>query len=94
MAKEFNPKKFSWVKDVILISGGYGKNTVVAIRGEPVMTVKIKMIAKSGTFACDELALVEPTHDALMDKIYEKALFEKERQDYLAANPHIGLFDW
>jgi hypothetical protein len=94
MAKEFNPKKFSWVKDVILISGGYGKNTVVAIRGEPIMEVKIKMIAKSGTFTCDELALVETTHDALIDKIYEKAINEKERQDYLTANPHIGLFDW
>lgn len=90
----FNPLKFSWIKGAVSINGGYGKNTIVSVEDIPVMNITIKVIVKSGVFTCDELALVKPTHDALMEEIYEKALIEKERRDYLLTNPHIGLFDW
>jgi hypothetical protein len=87
-------KNFSWVKDVVLITGGYGKITVVAVRGIESKSLKLKHSAKTGVFTCDEFNLVEMSHEALMDKIYQEMLVEKARQEFIKQNPNIGAFAW
>lgn len=83
-------KKFQWVRSVVLIVGGYGKQTLVAVRGIELMSFKLKHSAKTGVFVCEELNLAEQSHEALMEKIFQHAL----RQDLLNNNPNVGAFAW
>lgn len=87
-------KKFSWVKGVVLVVGGYGKQTVVAVRGIEVLTVKLKYSAKTEVFSCDELSMVEKSHEALMEKISHHAMKEEQRLIMIKQNPNIGSFAW
>lgn len=66
-------KKFNWVKGVVLVVGGYGKASLVALRGQKLAEFKLKL-NKSGTFEAPELGLIAQTHEELMELIYNKAI--------------------